>query len=384
MFKYFFYLNSFLFFGIYSSSLNAQQFLSKTIEHDGITREYTLYIPSNYNDFSELPLIFNFHGGSGDIASQIVISDMRTLADRDGFLIVYPQALPDPNANGSTLWTHKEPSSIDDVFFVEAMIDALAMEYNVDEERVYACGYSNGGEFSLELACRLSHRIAAIGTVARSMYIETFEACDPSRPIGIISIQGTRDDYEGITFGGITYYISMDDLNDYWVTFNNTDSSPTIIDLPDTNISDGSTVEKYSWENGEACLSVLHYKVIDGGHDWPGSFGNMDIDASVEIWNYVSLFDLNGLIGCESLSSNESLDQENKIEVLNNPTDGEIVIQISQNNFPFKYELFSTNGQLVLSGEILHTNYSIDLSHLPNNLYYLSIDNKTLKLVKSN
>ena len=135
--------------------------------------------------------------------------------------------MPDPTDGGSTSWTHKEPTILDDIFFVEAMIDALASHYMIDESRVYACGYSNGGEFTFELACRLSDRIPSIGVVARSKYIETY---------------------------------------------NNTDTTPTVVQMPSLSSSDGSTVE--------------YYKVIGGGHDWPGSFGNMDIDASLVIWGF--------------------------------------------------------------------------------------------------
>jgi len=380
MFKYFCYQFSLLF--IAGSTLTAQQTLSRTIEHDGVIREYTLYIPSNYDDISKLPLLFNFHGGSGNIASQIAISDMRALAEKDGFLIVYPQALPDPNDGGSTQWTHKPPSTIDDVNFVEGMIDALAMEYKVDQQRVYACGYSNGGEFSLELACRLSDQIAAIGTVARSIYIETYEACSPTRPIGIVSIQGTKDDYDGITFGGVTYYLSMDDLNQFWSTHNNTDSDPTVVEIPNISTTDESTVEKISWDNGDACVSVLHYKVNGGGHDWPGSFGNMDIDASEEIWNYVSQYDLNGLIDCTAVP-NIDVTKIKGIKVLNNPTNGSIIIEHKNLVAPIDFVICTLYGQRLKSGQLVSNFSTIDLSDLSDNFYLLKLENQIFKIIKT-
>jgi len=271
---------------------------TQTLIYDGETREYTVYVPESYQGTEEVPLMFNFHGGSGDIASQIAIADMRPFADTAGFILVYPQALPDPNDGGSTNWTHKEPTTVDDIFFVEAMIDKLASEYMIDLTRVYACGYSNGGEFCFELACRLNDQIAAIGVVARSMYIKTYNQCSPTHPTAVLTIHGTEDDYNGITWQGITYYISLNEVNSYWANFNNTDSIPEVVQLPDINSADGSTVEHHSWNNGNGCVSVEHYKVIGGGHDWPGSFGNMDIDASIEIWSFVSQYDLNGYIGC--------------------------------------------------------------------------------------
>ena len=255
--------------------LIAQQFLDKTLMHDGETREYRIYIPANYQGNSNVPLIFNFHGGGGDIASQVFTSDMRPIADTAGFLLVYPQALPDPNDGGTFLWTHKQPTTVDDIFFVEAMIDTIASEYMIDESRVYGCGFSNGGEFTFELACRLSDRIAAIGVVARSMFIETFNICSPTHPTAVVTIHGTDDDYDGIIFAGTTFYISLDDANDYWSTYNNTNTSPIINQLPNTNTTDGSTVEHHIWENGDGCVSVEHFKVIGGGHDWPGTFGTV-------------------------------------------------------------------------------------------------------------
>ena len=300
------------------STLIAQDFLDKTLMHDGETREFAVYVPSSYDGSENVPLLFNFHGGSGDIASQIAVSDMRAMADTANFIVVYPQALPDPNDDGATLWTHKEPTTVDDIYFVEAMIDDLATEYAIDQNRVYACGYSNGGEFSFELACRLSHRIAAVGVVARSMYIETYNECSPSHPMGIVTIHGSEDEYEGITFLGTTYYIALDDVNAYWSNYNNTDATPIVTELPNLNSNDGSTVEHYAWQNGDGCVSIEHFKVIGGGHDWPGSWGNLDIDASVEIWKYVSQYDIYGLIDCSTSAIDEQMKIENKFLIYQN------------------------------------------------------------------
>jgi len=268
---------------------------ARTLLHDGETRQYFVYVPVSYNGILKVPLMFNFHGGSGDISSQIDIADMRQIADSAGFILVYPQALADPSDGGSTNWTHKPPTTVDDIYFVQAMIDILVSQYLIDEERIYACGYSNGGEFTFELACRLNNRIAAVGVVARSMYIETYNNCSPTHPTPILTIHGTEDDYDGISWQGVTYYISLDEVNSYWSNYNNTETTPIVVQMPNLSNGDGSTVEYHSYNNGDNGTSVGHFKVIGGGHDWPGSFGNMDIDATLEIWNFVSKYDINGL-----------------------------------------------------------------------------------------
>ena len=100
---------------------------------------------------------------------------------------------------------------------------------------------------------------------------------------------------DGLIYQGVTYFPSLNDIIRYWVNHNHTDTTPTVVQLPDLNTTDGSTVELYSWNNGDGGVSVEHYEVIGGGHDWPGSFGNKDINSSLEIWESVSKYDIDGL-----------------------------------------------------------------------------------------
>ena len=91
-----------------------------------------------------------------------------------------------------------------------------------------------------------------------------------------------------------------------YITENNKGSSEIGLrntQIPNINVSDGSTVERYSWQNGNGCVSIEELKIINGDHDWPSPlsfWANQDIDASVEVWNFVSKFDMMGLIGCNS------------------------------------------------------------------------------------
>ncbi|PDH49431.1 MAG: hypothetical protein CND86_00345 [Bacteroidetes bacterium MED-G21] len=95
-------------------------------------------------------------------------------------------------------------------------------------------------------------------------------------------------------------YMSANNITNYWSNYNNTDINPTVTDVVNSAPNDGSTVERKLWLNGDNCVSVQELKVINGDHDWPGSFGNMDISASEEIWNFVSQFNLEGQINCNS------------------------------------------------------------------------------------
>lgn len=365
-----------------SNSLCAQQFLDETLAHDGETRAYRIYIPASYDGSSAFPLLFNFHGGNGDIDSQVAIADMRPIADTANFIIVYPQALQDPGDGGSTNWLHKEPTDVDDVFFVEAMIELIATQYAIDESRIYACGYSLGGEFTYELACRLNEKIAAVGAVARTMGTAAFDNCAPVHPTGILTILGTDDNispYDGLEWAGIQYYLSADDMHNYWATHNNASTTPIITELPNTSPSDGSTVERHVWGNGDECVSVEHLKVNGGGHDWPGSFGNMDIDASLEIWNYVSTFNLEGLINCGTTAVNAPNSKQETV-IYPNPATNSITIDRIFTNTQ-NYQIYSATGTLVLSGEIGARGNTIDLSDIAPNIYFLRIGKEVWKFV---
>lgn len=373
---------------IFITTLNvsfAQGYISATIQHDGLTREYEIYVPAIYDGTTAVPLIFSFHGGSGTIADQIAIGDMSSMADTANFIAVYPQALPDPNDGGSTNWIHKDPTTVDDVYFVDALIDSIASNYMIDLERVYACGYSLGGEFTFELGCRLNNRIAAIGVVARTMQKYTYDNCSPVHPTGVMTILGTADpisDYNGVWYQGIQYYMSADEVHDYWVNYNNCEPTPTISAVPDSDPTDGSTIERYTWANSEGCVYVEQLKVNNGGHDWPGSFGNMDINSTEEIWDFVSLYDINGLIGCATTSINENNSFVEDYVVYPNPFNSQLTIEIESLK-EAEYKVYSVIGKPLLTGVLKDGVNTIDLSSFPRNIYFLNIDNQSIKLVKT-
>ena len=287
------------------------QTINKNLMFENINREYIIYIPSSYDGTKSMPILFMFHGGSDYAANFINFVDVRSIADTAGFIAVYPQGALD---GGTTSWIHKAPTSHNDVNFISVLIDTISNNYLIDFDRVYACGYSEGGIFSYELACRLNNKIAAIASVSGSMLTDSYRStlgfglCNPIHPTAILLFPGTDDFNPHSSYNGLSpYYYSVNDIIDYWSNYNNTDIIPAITQLTDLNPNDGSTVEKKVWQNGDQCTQVIEFKVYGGGHDWPGISGNMDISASEEIWNFLSKFDINGKIDCNSSSSEENL-----------------------------------------------------------------------------
>ena len=356
----------------------SQTFISQTIQHDGLTREYSIYVPASYDGTTNFPLLFNLHGGGGTNSAWQVTSDMRPIADTADFILVYPQARPDPSDGNSFNWIPKVPGTFDDVPFFSSLIDTIASNYQIDQNRIYACGYSLGGDMTFELGCKLNNRIAAIAPVARTMQANPNSFCSPVHPTGVLTILGTDDlvsPYNGIVFGGIEYYISAAATHSYWATHNNCVTTATMNTV-------SPSVERYTWSTTPGCAYVEELKVIGGGHDWPGSFGNMTIDANTEIWQFVSRYDINGLIGCTTTSIYENNGQTDNYKAFPNPFNHELTIEVKSpqaNDF----SIYNIIGELVTSGKLNSQVNTIDLSSLAPNVYILNIENQSIRLIKT-
>jgi polyhydroxybutyrate depolymerase len=290
--------------GFCSAAYGQGQVLNRTLQHDGLTRRYALYVPSAYTGNAAWPLVINMHGATSNSSQQMSFSGMNAVADAGDFLVVYPDALGSP-----TFWNDGiSPSSTDDVGFISQLLDELESGYSIDSSRVYATGLSNGGTMSYILGRDLRDRIAAVASVAGSIDLTT------GRPIPALHVHGTADPVGLFNGGPIPQIPSIVlppvmQVIDNWRESNGCTGEPTITQLPNLNAQDSSTVELVHYENCECYLTssgeerpaeVLFYRIDGGGHTWPGGAAapailgpvNRDINASQEIWNFFSRHEL--------------------------------------------------------------------------------------------
>lgn len=361
----------------------SQQTINGSIVHDGLQREYILYVPENYTGDFPVPLVLNFHGYGSNASEQMWYGDFRSIADSAGFLLIHPQGTL---FNGVTHWNvggWTIGSTVDDIGFTEALIDSLATSYNIDASRVFSTGMSNGGFMSFLLACQLSERIAAIASVTGSMTHETYINSNPQHPFPILQFHGTAD--EIVPYYGATWTKSIDDVLQYWVGYNNCNATPETVMLPDLDPDDGSTVEHLVYNNGNNGVTVEHYKITGGGHTWPGSAINLpgtnyDIDASIEIWNFFTKYDINGIIITSDIEP--SGDNNPNLRIYPNPANSCINIEMESFELTY-YVLFSPLGKKVVDGVITSNIHQVDISHLPPNTYFLKIGNSSFKIFKT-
>jgi polyhydroxybutyrate depolymerase len=236
-----------------------------TVMHDGLERTFRVHLPTGYDGSAPAPLVLMFHGGGGS-GRQLEerSADMNPIADREGFVAVYPDGTGIVRTwNGGGCCGPAVTNDVDDVGFVSAMLDRIDAELCVDRSRFYASGMSNGGILSHRLACEIPERFAAIAPVAGA---EMAPSCAPSASVPLMHIHGSLDGHVPPPGG--------DGCGPAGVPF------PPLADTMETrrtvNGCDASTEEAFVEGDG-TCIrytgcdaDVVRCLIEGGGHNWPG------------------------------------------------------------------------------------------------------------------
>jgi polyhydroxybutyrate depolymerase len=261
------------------------------LESSGQKRKYLLYVPKSYNPSTPAPLVISIHGFAEWPAHQMEISHWNTLADKNGFIVVYPSGTGFPRRWKTSGKPGTPNDPMIDVQFISSLIDQLAREYNIDKTRIYANGLSNGGGMSALLACKLSDRIAAIGSVSGA-YLFPLDECNPSRPVPMIAFHGTADPvvpYQGGPSSSFDLpFPVIPDWIKAWAQRNGCLLAP--IELPTSG-----EVSGIKYTHCEKNSDVILYTIQGGGHSWPGGkpmpewiagHTTKDIDATELMWEF--------------------------------------------------------------------------------------------------
>lgn len=355
---------------LYLVPVKAQTTVVDSIKSGGIYRTYRLYIPAIYNGSTARPLVFNLHGYTSNAAAQQQYTIFEPIADTANFLMVFPQGTKD--GSNQPFWNAGMSASlVNDIAFLNALIDSLDLTYNIDLNAVYSCGMSNGGFMSHTLACESSNRFTAIASVTGSIFTTQYGSnCHPTRPVPVMQISGTAD--ATVPYNGASGMMPIDSVVKYWVTKNNCNPTAAFNNVPNTNTSDGCTAEHYVYSGGNLGSSVELYKVIGGGHTWPGSpfvigTTNQDFSASKEIWRFFRQYRLNVL-------TNEVETEKENLNVSLYPNPAKDILTISFDKED--YALYSVEIADVLGKTLLSKNddfESIHVSFLHSGIYFITL-----------
>ena len=255
-------------------------------------RDYIVHVPPTYDPSKPTPLVLSLHGGKSAPAQQMAFSQWNRVADKHGFIVVYPAGV------GGALkvwpmWGDRDPERMPDVVYISELIDKLQGTYNVDPARIYANGFSNGGGMAWVLSCTLSHRIAAIGAVGAA-YFQPWAWCRDRTPVPFVAFHGTADPgtrYHGGVHQLIApnhFFPSIPDWSAKWARRNSCVAPPKESAVaPD--------VTRLEYGGCEKNASVVLYTLKGGGHTWPGGLEGPEwlvgptarsLDASEAMWEF--------------------------------------------------------------------------------------------------
>jgi len=249
---------------------------AQELTSDGQVRQYILHVPPAYQPEKTMALVLGFHGAGSNSGQFERYSGFSSVADREGFIVVYPQAL-----GGHPTWNTTTGPNNADLQFVRDLIDDLESRCNIDPNRIYASGHSNGGGMANRLACDLADRIVAIGPVSGAY--QGSEECSPSRPVAVLGIHGTDDPI--IPYNGFqdmrepptAYFVIGVPIPQWassWANRNGCDSKPA-------RVAENDKVTKEQWSNCSENADVILYTIDGGGHGWPKAF-----DAAQVMWDF--------------------------------------------------------------------------------------------------
>jgi len=248
-----------------ASFYSANRTTGTIVTSAGQTREYILYVPRRYDRTKPTPLVISIHGAENWPSFQMNLSRWNSLADRHGFIVVYPAG----EGGGPKTWFlrgEQTPSRMPDVIFISELIDQLEASYNIDPARIYANGLSNGGGVTFALSCTLPDRIAAFGPVAAAVTLP-LDWCPDSRPAPMIAFHGTDDRF--IPYNGAKVWLaperfpSIPEWTANWARRNQ--CAPTPVES-----AAASNVTRLEYTDCADDATVVLYTITGGGHTWPG------------------------------------------------------------------------------------------------------------------
>jgi polyhydroxybutyrate depolymerase len=270
----------------------------RTLISGGIQRCYLLYVPAGSPLDQPLPVVFALHGFAGNGNGLRSIAVWEPVADREKFLVVYPEGSSFPLR--WNIGPEANISAVDDVQFIRDVLTHLSGIASVDKERVYVTGFSNGGQMTHRIACRLADEVAAVGVVD-GMDPGMLAECTPSRPVPVMAFFGMADPLAGANYPKWfqkLVNVTIDDTIpplpadaiDLWM---DAWSKRNGCNLEFMVVPPIGNTRGIRYDECQADAEVVLYSVEGQGHAWPGGpslpflgDSTSDVNASEMFWEF--------------------------------------------------------------------------------------------------
>jgi len=277
-------------------------------------RTYIAHLPPRWSERGPLPVVVAFHGGGGNASGFKGYAGLDAVADREGFVVVYPDGSGRLGRrlltwNAGTCCGYARDNKVDDAAFTLAILRDLARDVPLDPTRVYATGHSNGAMMAYRLAIEAPERIAAIAPVAGMMVADRFP---PTRPVPVLHIHSV-DDPRALYTGGVgppfpftsvhVTHRAVEPELAHWIGHNGCPPEARAAErrtTPSRGSGPDHTATLLVWAPGAADAEVQLWKLTGAGHGWPGGPSQLPerlmgpdtsaINAAEEAWRFLSRF----------------------------------------------------------------------------------------------
>lgn len=279
----------------------------RTLVFKGLERVYRLYVPSSIQG-KKPPLVLLLHGGGSDGRRLDRFTGFNRIAENEGVILLVPDGVERHWNDGRVSTGYRaHDTNIDDVGFISELIDRVSSEFNVDKDRVYVAGISNGGMMSYRIGLELPEKVAAIAPVVASLPEPLASKTFKDIPVPVVIVNGTDDPLVPWNGGEVTFMrktlgrvLSTPDTVSFWRKHNHSSATCTTSTLSDNDPSDGIKVLRSEYKGGpDGSGDVVLYAVEGGGHTWhgprpmvqylpPARIGraSRDFDATEVIWEF--------------------------------------------------------------------------------------------------
>jgi polyhydroxybutyrate depolymerase len=254
------------------SHVGFSQSSTRALHYHGLERSYRLHLPGAEDVNTPRPLLVALHGAGSNGTDFEKRTGFSPLADREGFVVVYPNSTGTRGRQWNSMWNWGETP--DDSGFIAALIDSLLKEYALDPQRVFVTGHSGGAFMAYRVANEYPEKIAAIAANAGLVGLQGLRA---GPPVSILHIHGTDDMRIPLTGMPQHGYPSVAEGLGWWIRRNGCASEP------ETRNIDGK-VTVTTWNAPHRTGDVALYIIDDSGHSWPKA--PSQIDASTAIWEF--------------------------------------------------------------------------------------------------
>jgi len=370
--------------------LNANaQWTNKTFVFGSATRSYRVYVSPSYNVANPASLVITLHG-LGDNMTNFSMLGFDDIADTANIIVVCPQAVDDPmvsaylGAGSGTAWNsgagmyitgfgwYYPNSSVNDIGFINALVDTARANYSIDPSRMYLCGFSMGGFMTERMALQSNLSFAAFASMSGTIGAG-ITTLNPGRVVPIAHFHGTAD--STVYFTGNQFGLDADSIINFWVANNLCNPVPDSTGFVDA-VADGITVDKFSYTGSGIDNEVLFYRMNGAGHTVLFEPNN-DITEIMEVWMF--------FLRHKNLTAQvPEQNIESGIQVFPNPATDFVNVVLPKTSEKLQVELFTIQGARVYSELIRDSFHHISLSNanFGNGIYLLRVSGGTVNFTQ--